>query len=94
MEEKKDKKGSLFSVIVNAIALLAVILFVLLLFFSYNNFTDVKNGHKPTGYKDVDKYVKDGKEITVYNYMLYKIVIIKDDNNETYMLKPIFVKNY
>ena len=90
----KEKKFNIFNIIVGCIALCAVILFTLLVYFSYSNFNDVKNGNKPVGYKEEKNYQKDGRDITVYNYTLYKIVIIKYSDTETYILKPFFVEDY
>lgn len=93
---KKDenKRFNIFNLIINIIALLAIVLFVCLVYFSNSNYNDVKNGNKPTGYKEEKKYVKNGRDITVYNYTLYKIVIIKYADTETYMLKPFFLEDY
>lgn len=93
VNEKGKKKFNVFNLIINLIALFAVVTFLLLLYFSYTNFNEVKNGNKPTGYKEVKEYNEDGKEITVYNYTLYKIVIVKNGRTETYMLKPIFTED-
>lgn len=94
MEEKKGKRFNIFNLTVSFITLFIVISFLLLLYFSYTNFNEVKNGNKPTGYKEVKKYTKNQKEITVYNYTLYKIVVIKKNKTTTYMLKPAFIDEY
>lgn len=93
-ENKKEKNFNVFALIVNLIAFAALILFVCLVYFSHTNFNAVKNGEKPTGYKDVDKYEKNGRDVTVYNYTLYKIEIVKYAGIETYTLKPFFSNNY
>ena len=99
VEEKKDKikhknKFNVFGLVVNLIAFSVLIVFVCLVYFSYTNFTYVKNGKKPTGYKEVEKYEKNGRNVLVYNYTLYKIEIVKYAGMETYTLKPFFVENY
>ena len=101
MKEKKDKKEkrenrvfNIFGLIVNIIALCIVIVFFAVLYFSYTNFNAVKDGKEPTGYKDVKKYVKNDRNVVVYDYTIYKIEVIKYSGVETYTLKPFFVENY
>lgn len=93
-KNKKGKRFSTFSLLANAIALFAVLMFVILLYFSHDNFTAVKNGNEPTGYKNVKTYVKSGRNVKVYNYTFYKIVVVKYAGVETYELKPIFTSDY
>lgn len=93
-ENKKDKKFNLFTLLVNLIALSTLILFICLVYFSHTNFNAVKNGEKPTGYKEVEKYVKNDRDVTIYNYTLYKIEIVKYAGVETYTLKPFFSSDY
>lgn len=92
MKEKRKFNG--FNLIINAIALFAVVVFILLIYSSYTNFNQVKNGNNPTGYKEEKNYTEDNNEITVYNYNLYKIVIVKSKKTETYLLRPIFASDY
>lgn len=93
-EGKKEKKFNIFNLIVNIIAFAAIILFICLIYFSNTNYNTVKNGNEPTGYRELKKYTKNGRNITVYNYTLYKIVVIKYADTETYILKPFFIEDY
>lgn len=93
-EVKSQKKFNVFGLIINIIAFFALILFVCLVYFSHTNFNAVKDGGKPTGYKKVEEYVKNDRNVIVYDYTIYKIEIIKYAGVETYTLKPFFVDNY
>ena len=76
------------------IFLAEAIIFFALLYFSYTNFNAVKDGKEPTGYKNVEKYVKNDRNVIVYDYTVYKIEVIKYSGVETYTLKPFFIENY
>lgn len=92
--EKKEKKFNLFGLIINVIELTAVILFICLVYFSYNNFSSVKEGNVPTGYKELNTYEEKDKSITVYDYTVYKIVVVESKTETTYLLRPIFLSDY
>lgn len=95
VDKQNNKKSfNIFNLIVNIIAFSAIILFICLIYFSNSNYNEVKNGNKPTGYKEEKNFKKNGRDITVYNYTLYKIVIIKYADTETYLLKPFFLSDY
>ena len=93
-EKKKNVVFNIFGLVVNIIALVIVIIFFALLYFSYTNFNAVKDGKEPTGYKNVEKYVKNDRNVIVYDYTVYKIEVIKYSGVETYTLKPFFIENY
>ena len=91
---KSQKKFNVFGLIINIIAFSVLILFICLVYFSYTNFNTVKDGGKPTGYKKVEEYAKNDRNVIVYDYTIYKIEIIKYSGVETYTLKPFFIDNY
>ena len=93
-KEKKPRKFSIFGLIINIIAFSVVLLFICIVYFSYNNFNLVKDGKEPNGYKSVEKYEKDGRKVVVYDYVVYKIESVKYSGMETYTLKPFFIDNY
>lgn len=93
-EEFHKRNFNLFTLLINLIALIVFVLFICLIYFSYTNFNTVKNQEEPMGYKNVEKYVKNGRNVIIYNYTLYKIEVIKYAGIETYTLKPFFLNDY
>ena len=93
--KKKEKKvANFFSILASIIGIFAIVVFLFFLVSSYNNFTTVKNGKKPSNYKEKVHYTKKGRDVTYYKYTIYKIEIIKYEGEVTYTLKPAFLDDY
>ncbi len=94
IKKQKKKHFNIFNLIINLIVTGIVVVFIALLYFSFTNFNLVKDGNNPSGYKNTKEYVTDGKEVTVYNYTVYKIVVVKEDEQTTYLLRPTIFTDF
>lgn len=78
--DDKDK-GKVIKVVWNVVFYGILAIFAFCAIFGIINFNKVKDGNEPSGYSSTKSYVEEEKNITVYNYYVYKIVEVTD--NET-----------
>lgn len=89
---KKRKKNSIFRFILNTLSFLLFVSVVCLTILAFMGFNSVKNEQEPKYYFDKNVYTSDGKNITSYDFWLYRAEKIEDSKKYSYRLVPFFIK--
>lgn len=72
------EKGKIVKIIWNVVFYGILVIFAFCAIFGIINFNKVKDGNEPSGYSSTKTYVEEDKNVTVYNYYVYKIVKVVD----------------
>lgn len=95
--EKSEKpvnykqKKNIWKIIGNVVFWTVFALFLICAITSYINFNRVEDNKEPKYYHIKDTYNEDDKDVTVYNYYVYKIVKINDSEGVKVSLKLWFI---
>jgi len=94
LPSKKKKTGrKIIKTFFGILFTLVFLAFLICSIFSYLNFTKVQNKEQPSNYRQVLEYEKDGKDVTVYDYYLYKIVKVQNQAQTEVTLKLWFLED-
>ncbi len=92
---KDAKKNSrLWAIIGNVAFWVVIALFMVIAITGFLNFKKVENNQEPTLYTKQNSYVVEDKNVTVYNYFVYKIVKINSNEGLKVSLKLWFLKDF
>jgi len=87
-KRKKRRMRNIIFLIVDAIIILIVAYFII----GYVNLYKISENEKPLFEGDVNEYQKNGGNVTVHNYKLYKVVEYEIPNKRiTYSMKLWFM---
>ncbi len=86
--KKKSKIGKIIGIIVFWIIIIAL---SYLVYIGYSDMKRIEAKDNPKHYSEKITYEKDGKDITVYKYFIYKIVEVKTDKETSASFKLWFL---
>ena len=90
---KKDKDRSIPKLIGNIIFWLIFLVFAICAMSSYLSFNKVEDNKEPSYYREKRQYQEENKNVTVYDYYVYKIVKVVDNVGTKVSLKLWFLED-
>lgn len=92
-EETQKKEKKLGKLLLKGIILLFIVFALSCSIFGLINFTQVKKNKDPFFTFHENVYETEDRVVTVYNYLLYKIVKVEEDTKTSITLKLFFLKD-
>ncbi len=89
---KYNKLGWL-RVLTNIVVWLALIFLSITSIIAFTNFTYINDQKDPYWYFDKEEYTKDNKQITSYNYFVFKVVEVESTDERSVNLTFVFISD-